>query len=186
MSFFDKIKLIIGKFLLRRRLKGFERKREVKNIHQCNSILILSFLPEDENASKTIGLAKELKQMKKEVFTLIYAGDINEINSIQIADINIISNDQLNRYFIPNDAYLYELMSREFDLLIDLSLSDQFPLKYIYSLSRAKLKSGAAMNYKAKYGDVLIDVSKEEEVPYLIAQIKHYLSNINTQNQYVT
>lgn len=186
MGIFNNFKLRIANFLLKRKLKNHSRYREVKNLHQCNSILILSFLPEDENGIKTMALTEELKQMKKQVSTLIYTDKIKGTRPSQLADIDLITIDKLNKIYTPKDSYILELINREFDLLIDLSLSDQFPLKYIYALSKAQLKSGAGVNYKSQYGDVLIDLGEEESVSYLIAQVKHYLSNINIQKKYVT
>ena len=97
----------------------------------------------------------------------------------EVPEIKVFNKVHLNKLFIPKDAHLQELVKREFDLLIDLSLKDEFVLKYLHALSKSKLRVGAAMNYKNQYGDLLIEIEEKRDIPFLVSQINHYLTQIN-------
>ena len=174
-----KIKKTIGEFLLKRRIKKHNRVREVKNLLECKSLLILACEPEDMSGMFTSEFVKYLNGLEKEVVTLLLPERKKKNNESYQSDIKLIESNDLNLFYIPNNPAILEQINRNFDLLIDLSLSNNFTLKYIHALSKAKFKVGAAVNYKNKFSDLTIDVSNNATVEYLLTQLKHYLTNIN-------
>ncbi len=110
---------------------------------------------------------------------LFFIGKTKDFSGIQDADIEVFGSDDLNLFFTPNSNEVNAVLGEEYDLCIDLTLDEKFPLKYAFALSNAKLRVGAAINYKKKFADLTIDVSKKPEISYLITQIKHYLSILN-------
>lgn len=177
----NKIKLGLANYVLKRRVRGLERNRELKNLMDCHSVIILANDDEDRNGAESAQLSNFLRQHKKEVFTLIYTTKKDYNKDDYTADIKVIERSHLNRLLIPVDTELQQLLSREVDLLIDLSLNEVFPLKYMQVVSMAKLKVGPAMNYKKEHSDLTIDISKQQNIGYLITQIKHYLTQINSK-----
>lgn len=151
----------------------------MNNLKLCHSIMIIANEDDDNQGIETERLRRFLKQSDKEVFVYLYTDKKNTLEISQPASINLIEKIHLNSLLVPIDEQLRQLMNREIDLLIDLSMAEVFPLKYIQAMSKAKLKIGAAMNYKVDYSDITIDISKQTTVPYLITQIKHYLTQIN-------
>jgi len=137
---------------------------------------------DDTDGAETARMIKYLKQLNKEVFSLLFIDDPKIELTPQSSEIKAFNDTHLNRMFIPKDRDIHLLMEREFDLLIDLTLQESFTLKYIHSLSKSKLKVGAALNYKKRFGDITFDIQNNPTIPYLIVQIKHYLTQIN-QNQ---
>lgn len=178
----EKIKLVLANYMLRRRQKAFNRKREVNNLKVCHSVMIITNESDDDQGVETERLMRFLKQTDKEVFVYLYTNRKNPSEISQPVGINLLEKIHFNGLFVPKEQQLIQLMNREIDLLIDLSMNEVFPLKYIHAMSKAKLKIGAAMNYKIEYSDITIDISKETTVPYLITQIKHYLTQINQKN----
>lgn len=174
-----KIKQIIGEFILRRRYKNHSRSREVKNISDCKNILILASEPEDMGAMNTTEFTRYLKDLNKEVVTLFLPERKKENKKSYSADIMLIEPVDLNLFYIPDNPELLDLLDRDFDILIDLSLGNIFSLKYIHALSKAKFKVGAALNYKNDLSDLTIDIRNNPTVEYLLTQLKHYLTNIN-------
>ncbi|MEQ8323218.1 MAG: hypothetical protein RIC15_02560 [Vicingaceae bacterium] len=182
MSAFN-LKRKLGEFYLRRKLKNHQRNRELKNLGQCNSILLLSCESNDMEARQMNEFLAVLKSDGKEVFSLFLPDFKRKEEKTYSANIEVINKDHLNYIGIPSSSYIDELVNREFDLLIDLSISDHFPLKYIHAMSQVKFRVGPAFNYKRDYADLTIELTDIQGVEYLISQIKFYLTNIN---QHVT
>ena len=173
------VKKTIGKFILKRRLKKQNRRREVKNLMHCESILILASEPEDMGAMNTSEFVRYLKGLGKDVVTVFSPIGKKQINKSYGPEIELIAKGDLNFFLIPKKPVIHDCIEREFDLLIDLSLSNTFTLKYIHALSMAKFKVGGAVNYKNRYSDMTVDIKNNPTVEYLITQLKHYLININ-------
>lgn len=174
-----KIKKTIGELILKRRLKKQNRNREVKNLMLCKSILILASEPEDMSAMNTSEFVQYLNGLGKEVVTIFSPIGKKQINKSYNPEIEIIKKGDLTLFLIPKNLVIHDCINREFDLLIDLSLSNTFTMKYIHALSMAKFKVGGAVNYKNRYSDLTIDIKNNPTVEYLITQLKHYLININ-------
>lgn len=184
MKALNGIKLKIAEYLLKRRYNGLERNREIKNINKCNSVLVIASQKEDLRGEELMRFISYLKRNNSEIFALLYDNS-KELVNIQSTDIKVVGLSHLNQIFIPKESYLIELLEREFDILIDLTIKEDFPLKYIHAMSKAKFKVGASLNYKKQFGDLTIDVVKNESIPYLITQLKHYLSLINREEEHV-
>jgi hypothetical protein len=174
-----KVKKAVGEFLLRRRFKKHSRTREVKNLLICESILVLAGEPEDMGAMFTTEFVAYLRSLGKDVTTLFIPVKKKLNEKSYSSDIKLVMQDDLNLFYIPKNPEILQHIEREFDLLIDLSLSNSFTLKYIHALSMAKFKVGAAVNYKIKYSDLTIEIKNNPTVEYLLTQLKHYLTNIN-------
>jgi hypothetical protein len=71
-------------------------------------------------------------------------------------------------------------MTNNFDILIDLSTEEVFPLKWVVSLSKAKFRVGN-LSYPDNPNDLIINIKPNEDLSYLISQIKHYLNLINNR-----
>ena len=138
----NKIKRAVGNFILKRRFKKQNRLREVMNISDCKSILLLGSEPEDMSAMIITEFTVYFKGLNKEVTTLFLPEQRKGVDKSYSADISIISSSDLNSFCIPKNDEILSLLDRDFDLLIDLSLSNAFTLKYIHALSKAKFKVG--------------------------------------------
>jgi hypothetical protein len=73
-----------------------------------------------------------------------------------------------------------QFMEKEFDLLFDLTLHDQFPAKYVNNLSKARFKVGKDPQ-NGKDHDMMIHIGENQEIPFFIEQIKYYISRINKE-----
>lgn len=156
----------------------------MRNLQNCRSVFILANSSDDAGAVETKRLVSFFRQNGKEVIALYYLENEKVNPPEQVSDIKIFGKDQLNKFFTPVDSYMLGLAEREFDLLIDLSIKECFPLKYLFALSKSRLKVGVSTNYKSDYGDMTIDISANPGITYFITQVKYYLNQIN-QNSYV-
>jgi hypothetical protein len=87
---------------------------------------------------------------------------------------NFFSRNDLNFFFIPKTNFVLDFIEKPIDMLIDLSIDENFPLYYISSLSKAKFKIGKQQKEHNCF-DVMIDNSKNNSVETLIEHIKHYI-----------
>lgn len=87
---------------------------------------------------------------------------------------NFFSRNDLNLYFIPKSNFINDFIEKPFDILIDLSTDYNFPLHYISALSKAKYKIGRQQKLYPSF-DLMIDISKNNNVESLIEHIKHYV-----------
>lgn len=73
-----------------------------------------------------------------------------------------------------------DFIEKEFDLLIDLSLHDNFTLKYISGLSKALCRVGKFSETNAEYYDLMIDLKPSMTTDDYIGHVQHYLTVIKT------
>jgi len=66
--------------------------------------------------------------------------EVLDLYSLQLGMLYFTKSD-LNWYYKPKNHNTNDFMNARFDILIDLTLEEKFPLKYIVDLSRAKYKS---------------------------------------------
>jgi hypothetical protein len=74
-----------------------------------------------------------------------------------------------------------EFISKNFDILFDLSACNYFPLEYIIKLSIAKFKTGRYTEQDNDY-DFMINTGENMDLVYLIEQLKNYISILNNPN----
>jgi hypothetical protein len=73
-----------------------------------------------------------------------------------------------------------DFIARDFDLLIDLSLQDSLPLRYIAGLSMSLCRVGRFSEKNTDYYDFMIDIPQAATLKEYIRQITHYLTLINS------
>jgi hypothetical protein len=181
---FDSLKIPLGKWSLNRQLKTFQRERAWPNISEINSVLLLSNIVDDPMGESTKRLHRYFSENNKLVKTLFYTEKVDPENiSLQI-DSKIFSKKDLNFFMRPDDPAILDIMNSSFDLLVDLSLSEHFPLVYAHATSKAKLRVGASKDFLLTHCDLSIAMKEKENLDQLISQIKHYLQQLN-QKQHV-
>lgn len=164
---------------LRRRVNKLSRNREFVNIKDAETVGIL-FQPVDDKSFETVKLfLKSLTEEGKQIFAIGY------VDSPKIPDfyllrkgINFFCKHDLSLFFRPEPVFVDDFIEREFDLLINLSVDNLYPLEYIYALSKAKFKAAKSLN-GSDHSDLTIDIKTNRDVEFLIQQITHYLSLIN-------
>jgi hypothetical protein len=67
----------------------------------------------------------------------------------------------LNWYYKPSNIRVTDFIKEEFDILIDLSMTDCFPLNYIAGLSKAKFKVGRFGNKYSNIYDFMLNVDNK-------------------------
>lgn len=159
----NKLKLNIGKYILKVKTKELDRKKTVIGLSYAKSVGIIF----NATSNKSFDLVKDLVKILTEKG--IKCNTIGYINSKKIGEhylyrkgFAFITNKQLNWYYKPTDEQADEFINTEFDILINLSISDDFPVQYLTALSKAKFKVGKPGVF-TPYLDMMIDVKEVDK-----------------------
>lgn len=155
-------------------------RKEVVNLSDAEKIGIVYFL-ENENIYREVsGFVKSLQEKKKKVQAIGLVKDKYLTQSfLPKLSYDFIYEKNLNWFGRPSGKYVDEFVRREFDILIDLSNGDSFPVRYIMSRTRAKTKIGFFNEKNKEILDLFIKTDNYSDVKQLIIQIEYYLSIIN-------
>lgn len=88
-----------------------------------------------------------------------------------------ITHSDLNFFGIPNNPTVDKFVKEPFDMLINCSVENYFPIEYVTQLSHAKCKVGILRDGDSYY-DLMIDIRKKKTVEYFLENVKLYLSDL--------
>ena len=180
MKFIKDIGNRIGRILLEKELKNRQRKVIYNNFHSAKNIGII-FNAENKGYYKA----------SKEFLNYI------DERGIKINGLSFVSKSELIGYYPyrkgveyfsldklawtgkPKDEGIEEFIERPLDILIDISLTNSFPVEYVFALSKAKFKICQNSPFE-KYADFVLNLNNKEDIDLYIEQIKHYLESIET------
>jgi hypothetical protein len=60
---------------------------------------------------------------------------------------------------VPHGNVVQNFIAEEYDILIDLTLHDEYPLQFIMAKSQARFKVGRLNNKSAHFLDMMIDTA---------------------------
>lgn len=174
----------IGNILLRQKMAKQKGIRKMCNFDTAKSVGVLFVADTVESYQRVSEFTDTLLNERGiKVLTIGYVvdkkkqGDFNEKSGYRF-----FSTKQCNWYGKPNDHSVDYFVEKEFDMLIDLSLSDYLPLQFIVASSKTRLRVGRfSSSYVAQ--DVMIDINKNNTVDYLITQIELYLSMLKVEQK---
>lgn len=179
MSLFKKIRIQLGNYLLNRKLRHLKRKRKLYSFDAATTVGVLfktDNLLDFETVRKFL---LYLHEKQNQVFAIGF------IDNKKIPDyflmkkgFNFFTRKELNFFYKPNSKVVNDFLDKQFDILIDLSTDNCFPLHYISSLSQSKFKIGRSVNGTTCF-DMMIDTEKNNKVDFLVEHIKHYTAILN-------
>jgi len=176
MPFLKKIRRQAGLAKLRRKTLTLKRSTSFCNFNRARQVGILFSTIDHGDYEYIKDFIAFLHGKNIQVSTIVFinskkAPDFYHLNN----SLHVISKHDLNWKFVPEGHHVTEFINKPFDILIDLTTEKLFPTYYISKLSRAGYKIGRLIDDKHCY-DLMIDTSLDNTVPYLIQQIKHYLT----------
>jgi len=123
----------------------------------------------------------QLQHERKEVKALGYVKEKNLVSRfLPKLSYDFFSRKDINWLNVSGQARVKDFIARDFDLLIDLSLQDSLPLRYIAGLSMSLCRVGRFSEKNTDYYDFMIDIPQAATLKEYIRQITHYLTLINS------
>jgi hypothetical protein len=182
IKFVQNLKLNAGKRSLNKKLRNFKRIRESHNLETAKTAGIL-FTPTDQASFEQIKqFLNYLGNYKLQIYVLGY------INAKTIPEgflfwkgINLFSRKELGWSMVPKTPVVTDFIDKPFDVLMDLSLDDFFPVEYIARLSKSKFKVGRFTQSHNAY-DLMFEIEKGNSLDNYLDYIKQYLNLINKES----
>jgi hypothetical protein len=182
MKLFDRIKEWLGRRTLLREAMP-DRRPMPRNLATCGKVGIV-YVATDEQAHTHV--RNYVKKIKEElgIHRIQCIGYVDEkvLPFYMHAKLHFDAIDQkdLNWYRIPGGNTVNNFIAEEYDVLIDLTLTDYLPIQYIVAKSRARFKVGRWGDSNKQFLDMMIDMAGGNSLPQFIAQVDRYLLMINT------
>lgn len=176
MNWLEKFK----RFLYRKKLR-FDAKavahteREMLNIKYAQKIGILFNASNAEDIITVTKFAEGLTQLNTEVNVLGYQHNKEK----ELTDERFINDLDVNWFYIPNSDKIHGFHNKKFDILICAFVEECLPLEYIAATSTAKFRVGAFSDETSGYFELMININQNQNLKYLLNQIKHFLNVIN-------
>jgi len=182
---FEKIRRKIGLYYYNRdRLKS-RHVHGMVNLPEARRVGILYTLEDVPDYDRVSEFVTQLQQEHKEVKALGFVKSKSLVRRfLPKLSYDFFSRRDVTWFYRPIHDTVKDFMSKEFDLLIDLSLSDSFPLKYISGLSSAICRVGRFSEDNTPYYDLMIDIKPASSVDDYLSQIRHYLTIIKTNERH--
>ncbi len=163
MKFIENTKSFFGERAIRNYLKNNSRSMTSCNINEAKTIGILFNATHQVSFEIVKELVKNVSNKKNTIDVLGF------VDSKQLIDhylyrkgFDFFTSSQLNWYYKPTNPLVDTFIKKQFDLLLNLSLDNPFPIRYIMTCSAARFKTG--MYYKNQdYLDLMIDIEKEKQ-----------------------
>ncbi len=178
---FGKIRSKIGKYYFMKEKQRGAQHRRLTNLQDARHIGIIYALNDVPDYDRVSEFVSQLQREHKEVKALGFVRNKNLVSRfLPKLSYDFFSKKDVNWFYKPIHKQVKDFIEKEFDILIDLSMSDNFPLKYIAGLSNAFCRVGRFSENNTDYYDLMIDVSPAMTIDDFLGQVRHYLTIINS------
>src|SRR5207237_953660 len=108
--------------------------------------------------------------------------DKKELSQNQFAQLGLefFSKKNLNWKMIPNNRAVSNFINEKFDVIINLSKNEIFPLRYIAALSKARFRVGRFDKHFTYCYDLMIHTEADSDLKQFIQQAENYLRQIKS------
>lgn len=175
------MKKFFSKILVSQHKKNNVRERKFHNFQSARSAGILFNASDNNIYAEAKALLAYFKQKQIKTEGMGFA-DKQQIDSFYktYTGFNFFCQKDFNFFGKPKSQILKDFIEQPFDILIDLSFSDEISYHTICSMSLASFKAGPMGSRKEEY-DFIIELKEEDGPAELIRQLKHYLETIETR-----
>lgn len=174
------MKKALGRFLLKSQLKNRVRYKKFYNFHTAKTVGILFNASDSRIYAESKVLLAYFMQKKIKTEGLGFADKL-QIDSFYktYTGFQFFCVKDFSFFGVPKNQVVRDFYEQEFDIMIDLTLSEDQMFSTICSLSRASFIVGSVKSRINEY-DLLIDCNDPENPEEFCTQLKHYLESINT------
>ncbi|MBL7969262.1 MAG: hypothetical protein JNK09_19825 [Prolixibacteraceae bacterium] len=154
------------------RLSSLVREKKVFNLDSAKSAGVLWEIDQRDTFER---LQIELSLAGLTVDSLCY---VSAKKGVLPDEVKGFTRKQTSWSEVPESGLAEDFIRQKFDILIDLTGQQYFPIVYLTALSEAAFKIGYAGN-SVNYFDLNIEFSEQPEPNLLADQILYYLKRIN-------
>lgn len=182
MKLFENIRRNSGLSALRKQAKELKRSKLVHNLTTARRVGIVTYINNLKDFDEVFNLLNFFGGLHIQVCILgYYPGKEIPQQLLMRKGTNIFCKKETNWYGKPITPVVDEFCNTEFDILLDLTLDEVFPIRWVSSMSRSRFRVGA-LSYEGNPFDLIINIEKSKGIAYLIEQTKYYLNLLNNRH----
>lgn len=165
--------------VLNNELSKLKRTVSIQNFNSASIVGIIFYASHKNRYKKACDFIDFVKNQGLKVYGIgIVDKEAEIVHYPHVDNVNYFGLDKVNWYDKPTNKKLTDYCKIQYDILIDISMSDVFTVKYIFAKSNSIFKitnSGA----KEQYADFVIQLQNSDKIEDYIKYIIHYLQSIN-------
>ena len=180
---FSYIKLKLANYILQREIRKNNRVAQVVSVSKTKTLALLF----DANNSQDILVVKSfLKYFLNRDIDVYVFGFVNKrkMEDIHLSTIhvNYFNLQDLNLIGIPNSKKFNLFIKKKYEILINLSLKNSFPTKYLALKSNSKYRIGIFTDRNNRDYDLMMKL-KIKSLDFFKKHLIHYLEIIDKNNE---
>ncbi len=180
MSILDRLRKYIANQQLKKELTNISRVKGIVNLDEARNIGVLYNISSEESYNQILSFLKSLKADQRTVIAMGFLNDKKLPTFLNQSVYNsIIYQKDLNWYLKPVNQYVSNFYKEKFDIVLNISLEDHYPLHYMLAHSNAKLRVGKFSDIYKDYYDLMIKPEDGTNQQDFIENMMHYLKLIN-------
>ena len=184
MNLLTKIIHWVRMFLIRRAMKRIDRQRKVVSYAGAGHIGVLCEPGHDNQTAFLTSFVDKLIADQKKVTAIGY------YSKKRIPDITVLprflqwfTRKDFSLFMRPKSSALQDFAKQRFDILIDLTSRNTYPMKYIAAISSASYKAGAHNPDYLNIFDLVLKVKESCPVSEFAEHVVYYLKIIKTPGE---
>jgi hypothetical protein len=173
----------IANYLFHREMKNHKRVQKSVPFSEAKTIGILYDATTERDYELVKKFVKEIRDQHKDVLALGYY-DKKELPDTRFVKLGLdfFTKKHLNWHLKPHHHGIHNFINAEFDILINLAIEKNFPLKYIFAKTKARFKIGRYEKINARYYDMMIHTDENVSLGKFIELVVHYLNQLRNAN----
>jgi hypothetical protein len=181
VKIFKNIKEKAAVISLKKELKNQKRALAFNNFESATTVGFIFDAVDSRKYQQARDFMEFVEKQNNRIFAIGLAEKSDRIAYFPFKQgVDYFGLNEINWFGKPINPVIKDFLKRNFDILIDLSLSDLFPTQYIFASSIAKFKI-TNTSTKSKYADFIIDLKNTDKIDNYITHIKQYLKAIQAK-----
>ncbi len=183
MNLIESVKNYIARRSLQKEYQGIRRQKANVSLEQARNIGVLYAISDEETYKIIHSFLKSLKTESRSVIALGFLNDKKVPTYLHQGVYNsIITLNDVNWFGKPVNQYVRNFFREKFDIFLNISNEDHFPLLYISACVNARMKVGMFNDAHTAYFDLMIKTAEGISQKELIDTMLYYIEMINQQN----
>lgn len=177
MSFLESLRIRQGQKVLEKKRKELTIAHRSVSFRDAAEVALLFKAETMEDVLQVKEFFAYLKEQGKKVSVLGYTSAANETQfKTKSVFFDYFSEKDQGFFFIPDPGKTADFIEKPFDILINLCVTDCFPLSYITALSHAIFRIGIYSDPQVPDFDLMINLKENRNIDNFTLQLKQYLS----------
>ncbi len=180
--FIDTFRNAIADYRFRREVTENKNGHETVNFDAAKNIGLLYDATEPGNFEIVKEYVKDIRSRQKEVLALGYVNKkVLPMNQFAQLGLDFFTRKNLNWQLFPVSKEVSNFIKEPFDIVLNLSDNNIFPLRYIAAVSKARFRVGRFDISSVPCYDMMIEAKPETELKQFIKQAEDFLRKIKSR-----